>query len=86
MRDGTTNGECSEVSLGHAPEQEDLYRSAIRALLRVATRELGTMTSGYQTVRFNGRDQAGNLLPSGVYFYRVTAGGGTTTRKMVIRR
>jgi len=52
----------------------------------VATRELGVMTAGYQTRNFSGRDAAGQPLPSGVYFYRVTAGGETATRKMVIQR
>jgi len=53
---------------------------------RVATRELGVMAAGYQTLNFSGRDAAGQPLPSGVYFYRVTAGGEVATRKMVIQR
>jgi hypothetical protein len=35
---------------------------------------------------FDGRDDAGRLLPSGVYFYRVHANGTTVSRKMVIAR
>jgi len=31
-------------------------------------------------------ERGDRLLPSGVYFYRVTAGGETATRKIVIRR
>ena len=35
---------------------------------------------------FDGRDDDGRPLPSGVYFYRVTAAGRTVTHKMVIAR
>jgi hypothetical protein len=37
-------------------------------------------------VEFNGRDDVGRPLPSGVYFCRVRAVGETVTRKMVIAR
>jgi hypothetical protein len=39
-----------------------------------------------QRVEWDGRDQEGRLLPSGVYFCRVAAAGATVTRKMVIAR
>lgn len=41
---------------------------------------------GPRRFSFDGRDDAGRLLPSGVYFYRVKAAGETVTRKMVIAR
>jgi hypothetical protein len=53
---------------------------------RVAHRDLGTLGTGWQEVRFEGRDDKGRPLSSGVYFYRVSAAGETLTRKMVIRR
>jgi len=37
-------------------------------------------------MRFNGAGDDGRHLPSGVYFYRVSANGATTTQKMVIAR
>jgi Secretion system C-terminal sorting domain len=55
----------------------------------VAGRWVRSMTlseSVSHRVEFDGRDDANRLLPSGVYFYRVTANGGTITRKMVIAR
>ena len=52
---------------------------------RVATRE-AALSAGWQSLRFDGRDTSGRLLPSGVYFYRVTAAGETVTRKLVINR
>ena len=41
---------------------------------------------GSRELTFDGRDDTGRLLPSGVYFYRVKAAGQTITRKMVIAR
>jgi hypothetical protein len=43
-------------------------------------------TSGIQRVSFDGCDDAGRPLASGVYFYTVRAGGETTTRKVIISR
>ena len=40
--------------------------------------------SGAYTVIWNGQDDRGKKVASGVYFYRLQAGGFTTTRKMVI--
>jgi FlgD Ig-like domain len=58
---------------------------------RVVRRELPPMSAGWQRFTFDGRDDAGALLPSGMYFYRVSgsgsrAAGMTTTRKMIIAR
>ncbi len=52
---------------------------------RVATR-ISSMSAGWQSMSFDGRDDAGRSLASGVYFYRVTALGSTVTKKMVIAR
>lgn len=41
---------------------------------------------GWSDVRLDARDDRGQFLPSGVYFYRVHAGAETVTRKMVITR
>jgi len=43
-------------------------------------------STGSQRVEFDGRDDSGKLLASGVYFCRVEARGETVTRKMVITR
>ncbi len=40
--------------------------------------------AGSRRMAFDGRDDHGNFLPSGVYFYRVHAGNEAVTRKMVI--
>lgn len=52
----------------------------------VASRSMGAMEKGWGKVTLEARDNAGQQLPSGVYFYRVKAAGETLTRKMVIAR
>ena len=45
-----------------------------------------SLSSGWQEMAFDGRDALGNLLPSGVYFYRLSAGSVSRTQKFVIIR
>ncbi len=49
---------------------------------RVARREL----RGNGTLSFEGRDERGRALPSGVYLFRFSAGGATATRKVILAR
>jgi hypothetical protein len=44
------------------------------------------LPAGEYEVTWNGRDQHGRQAATGVYFYRLTAGGKTQTRKMVLLR
>ncbi len=43
-----------------------------------------TMSAGPHQVEWNGRDDGGGIVGSGVYFYRLTAGGHSQAKKMVI--
>ena len=46
----------------------------------------GTQTAGEKSVTWNGRDDAGRPVASGVYFYRLTAPNYTKTHKMVLMK
>jgi flagellar hook assembly protein FlgD len=53
--------------------------------------ESGVKTAGVHLVRWDGRDNAGNRVPSGVYFYRLEAaetnGVATTlTKKLTVMK
>ena len=52
---------------------------------RLLDREV-SLSSGWQSLDFDGRDATGNLLPSGVYLYRLHIGGASQTQKIVIAR
>lgn len=43
-------------------------------------------TAGYKTIHWNGKDEQGNLVSSGIYFYKVQAGDYTATKKMVMTK
>jgi FlgD Ig-like domain len=51
---------------------------------RVAGVEIGSFAAGWHELAFNGRDDNGRPLPSGMYFYRLDAGGETRNSRMVI--
>ena len=44
------------------------------------------MEAGSHQVRFNGRDDFGNLLSSGVYFYQLQSAGKIATNKMILMK
>lgn len=51
---------------------------------RVATLLDKPMPAGYHQVTWNGTDDAGRLVASGTYFYRITTGASEKTRKMIL--
>jgi hypothetical protein len=53
---------------------------------QVRSDRTSTLAAGWREVTFDAHDGDGRVLPSGVYFYRITAAGTTITRKMVIAR
>jgi hypothetical protein len=56
----------------------DVTGRAVRRLLS------GTTTAGSHVVVWNGRDDAGRALPSGIYLYRLDQGIESRTRKMIL--
>ena len=50
----------------------------------VRTLTNGAMEAGQHTIVWDGRDHGGSSIASGVYFYRLTAGSYTDTKKMMM--
>ena len=53
---------------------------------KVRSIDMKSIPTGATRLTFDGLDDRARALPSGVYFYRVHAGGESMTRKMVIAR
>jgi hypothetical protein len=51
---------------------------------RIASLIDDTMQAGFHSIMWNGRDDRGNQLASGVYFYRIDAGPLNQTERMVL--
>jgi hypothetical protein len=74
----TTSMEFTMITAGAAKlVVYDILGSEVRTLVNAAR------NSGTHTVTWDGRDNAGNEVTSGMYFYRLTAGGNSWTRKMM---
>ncbi len=55
--------------------------------MKVRTLEAGKrMSAGYHTLVWDGRDNSGSILPSGVYIYRLSADQYTASKKMVMMK
>lgn len=52
----------------------------------VTTLVSGTQTAGIHTVTWNGRNDLGQDVPSGIYVYRIQAGDFTASRKLTLIR
>ncbi len=46
----------------------------------------GDMTAGYQNVTWDGRDNAGRQVSSGLYIYKIIAGEFIATKKMLLQK
>ncbi|OGC83213.1 MAG: hypothetical protein A2V73_06865 [candidate division Zixibacteria bacterium RBG_19FT_COMBO_42_43] len=46
--------------------------------------DLGYQTAGYRSVFWDGKDNSGNEVGSGIYFYRIVAGEFNETKKMTL--
>lgn len=53
---------------------------------QVRTLADGRMSPGTQTLRWNGADDLGRALPSGIYFSKLQTTEGTQTRKVILTR
>jgi hypothetical protein len=69
------------TSESNAPVTVDVFDVSGRRV-----RSLNAPRGITRSVSFDGRDNRGNFLPSGLYFCRIQAGDATATRKIVIQR
>ncbi len=53
---------------------------------RVAVLHQGPLQAGFHRIHWDGRDDAGRPLASGVYLYRLVSAGGVLTRKLTLLR
>ena len=53
---------------------------------RVAVLHRGPMRAGLHRLRWDGRDERGRFLASGVYVYRLVTAGAVQTRKLTLLR
>jgi flagellar hook assembly protein FlgD len=53
---------------------------------KVKTLVNGNTKSGNHSIKWNGKDDAGRNVTSGVYFYRMEAGKYTSTQKMILMK
>ncbi|MCJ7458216.1 MAG: T9SS type A sorting domain-containing protein [candidate division Zixibacteria bacterium] len=51
---------------------------------KVRTLAEGPMESGSHTVTWNGKNESGSSVASGIYFYKLNAGDNTVTKKMTL--
>ena len=67
------------------PRQSRVVLSVFNLLgQRIKTLVSGTYAAGMHSVRWNGTDDSGRLVPSGVYIYRMEAPGFVQKRKMTL--
>ncbi|MBW6514014.1 MAG: T9SS type A sorting domain-containing protein [Candidatus Syntrophosphaera sp.] len=66
-----------------APVKIDIYDHKGRKVKTLVEQDF---TSGRHSVVWNGRDEGGKPVASGVYFYKMTTGKYSSTRKMVLMK
>jgi hypothetical protein len=77
-----------ETDISYALPSDCQVKLTIYNLLgqKVKTLVNEPQTAGYKSVHWNGKDEQGNLVASGIYFYKLNAGEYTTTKKMVMTK
>jgi photosystem II stability/assembly factor-like uncharacterized protein len=75
-----------ETELRYGVPREGLVRLKVYTMLgeEVATLVNQFQTAGWYSVMFSGKDGAGRDLASGLYLYRLEAGGSISTKKMLL--
>ena len=78
----------SSTSITYSCAKESFVSIEVYNILgqEVATLVSGRTRPGVYSILWNSKDRLGNLLPSGVYFYRMISDSYIETRKLVILR
>ncbi|MGB5106088.1 MAG: FlgD immunoglobulin-like domain containing protein, partial [Candidatus Zixiibacteriota bacterium] len=86
VEQNTPNPFNPETSIGYSlPTSGSVKFQVLNTLGQVVWNEdFGTQPAGNYQIRWYGRNANNEQLPSGVYFYRLTAGENTVTRKMIL--
>jgi len=53
---------------------------------KVKVLENGTRSAGTHTIKWDGRDELGGVVPTGLYFYQLTDGTNSMTKKMALMK
>jgi flagellar hook assembly protein FlgD len=73
--------EASEVNIRIYAASGELIRD-----LSLGYKPTGLYISRDRSAYWNGRNEAGERVASGIYFYNIQAGTFTTTKKMIIQK
>jgi photosystem II stability/assembly factor-like uncharacterized protein len=76
----------TSISFALAADAQVLVEVFNSAGARVHILEDRLLDPGMHDVMWDGRDHSGNLLPAGSYVYRLTAGGQSASKRMVLLR
>lgn len=69
------------------PEQSDVRVEIYNAIgQKIATVMDAKLQPGYHQVRWDGKNQSGNSVASGIYFYRVSAGEFVAHKQMILMK
>ena len=69
------------------PDHSDVYLSIYNILgQKIRTLAAGPMSPGFHTLVWNGRDEVGRQVGSGLYLYLLEVGRYQQTRKMLLVR
>ena len=68
------------------PEEQELVTLTVYNQLGQPVRMLlnGDESAGYKSVVWDGRNDAAQLVGTGIYFYQIRAGNFSQTRKMIL--
>lgn len=79
---------CNSRRLSRVIAEEDMITATIFSITggRVRTLACGECHAGGNSIQWDGKDEQGNAVPSGVYYYELRFDGEFQTRKMIVAR